>query len=169
MVSKMEGVMKRVLAVLLALGAGCSQQPDDGARAGEQAMKGAEKPKIECSDCESVAVPEASLPASEAEWKKKLTAEQFHILRQRGTERPYTGAYLHHKEDGIYACAGCGQALYDSKTKYDSCGWPSFWDAIPDTVATRNDGGSVEAICSRCEGHLGHIFDDGPKPTGKRH
>ena len=77
---------------------------------------------------------------------------------------------LHHKEDGLYACAGCGQPLYDSRTKYDSCGWPSFWDALPGAVATRDDGsGAPEAICSRCKGHLGHIFDDGPPPTGKRH
>jgi peptide-methionine (R)-S-oxide reductase len=162
--------MKRVAVILLALGAGCSQRPEEGQARGEEPMAGPKaKPKIECSDCETPAVAESSLPATDAEWKKKLTAEQFYILRQRGTERPYTGEYLHHAGDGQYACAGCGQALYDSKTKYDSCGWPSFWDALPGAVATRNDGGSVEAVCSRCEGHLGHIFDDGPKPTGKRH
>ncbi len=127
-------------------------------------MKG--KPKIECADCESPAIPESALPASEAEWKNKLSPEVFQILRQRGTEPSYTGKYLKHKEDGIYSCAGCGQALYDSKTKYDSCGWPSFWDALPGTVVKHAD---LEATCSRCNGHLGHIFDDGPPPTGKRH
>lgn len=125
--------------------------------------------KVECSDCVSAPVALEKLPASEAEWKKRLTPEQFYILRQRGTERSGSGAYLHHTGDGVYACAGCGQPLYDSKTKYDACGWPSFWDALPGAVGTRNDGGSVEAVCSRCEGHLGHIFDDGPPPTGKRH
>ena len=128
-----------------------------------------DRPKIECVGCESTPISESKLPATEAEWKKKLTPEQFTILRQRGTEPSGSGKYLHHTDDGIYVCAGCGQPLYDSKTKYDACGWPSFWDALPSAVATRNDGGSVEAICSRCQGHLGHIFDDGPKPTGKRH
>jgi peptide-methionine (R)-S-oxide reductase len=136
---------------------------------GESAMKDGSE-KIRCADCETPAVPESQLPATEEEWKKRLTPAQFYILRRRGTEPPYSGAYLHHKEDGIYACAGCGQPLYDSRTKYDSCGWPSFWDALPGAVATRDDGsGAPEAICSRCEGHLGHIFDDGPPPTGKRH
>ena len=123
--------------------------------------------KPHCADCESTpALDAASLPKSEDEWRKKLTQEQFYILRQKGTENPGTGAYLHHTKDGIYACAGCGQHLYDSKTKYDACGWPSFWDALPGTVNKHPD---LEATCSRCGGHLGHIFDDGPKPTGKRH
>jgi peptide-methionine (R)-S-oxide reductase len=127
-----------------------------------------EKRKFDCVGCDSPGVPESALPASEAEWKSRLTPEQFHVLRQGGTERPYTGKYLRHKADGLYACAGCGQALYDSKTKYDACGWPSFWDALPGAVATREDG-AVEAVCSRCGGHLGHIFPDGPPPTGLRH
>ena len=105
---------------------------------------------------------------SEAEWRKKLTFPQFHILRQKGTELAYTGEYLHHKADGIYACAGCGQPLYDSRTKYDACGWLSFREGLSGAVVTRADG-AVEAVCSRCGGHLGHIFDDGPPPTGKRH
>jgi peptide-methionine (R)-S-oxide reductase len=152
-----------VAAVALVLAA-CSQRPDG--KPEEQDMKSA-KPQIPCTDCDSTpALDAASLPKNEEEWKKKLTADQFFILRQKGTERPYTGAYLHHKEDGIYACAGCGQHLYDSKTKYDSCGWPSYWDALPGAVDKHPD---LEATCSRCGGHLGHIFDDGPKPTGKRH
>jgi peptide-methionine (R)-S-oxide reductase len=156
--------MMRALAAVLAVTlAGCSRPPDS--RSQEQEMKATKKP--ECADCASTpALEEASLPRSEAEWKKKLTPEQFHILRQKGTETPYKGAYLHHKEDGVYACAGCGQVLYDSKTKYDACGWPSFWDAMPGAVDSHPDR---EATCSRCGGHLGHIFDDGPKPTGKRH
>jgi peptide-methionine (R)-S-oxide reductase len=128
------------------------------------------KPDIKCVGCEQdKPVPEAALPKTEEEWKKKLTPDQYYILRRRGTEPAYTGEYLKHKEDGIYACAGCGQPLYDSKTKYDSCGWPSFWDAIPGAVGTHGDRGAVEAVCSRCDGHLGHIFDDGPPPTGRRH
>ena len=124
--------------------------------------------EIECSSCESEAVDESALPATEEAWKEKLSAEQFRVLRRRGTEPANSGTYLNHQGDGIYACAGCGQPLYDSKTKYDACGWPSFYDAIPGAIVTRNDG-AVEAICSRCEGHLGHVFDDGPPPTGKRH
>ena len=89
-----------------------------------------------------------TLPASESEWKKKLTPEQFYILRQKGTEQPYTGKLLNHKGDGFYACAGCGQKLYDSKTKYDSCGWPSFWDAIPGAVDKHPD---LEATCSQVQ------------------
>jgi peptide-methionine (R)-S-oxide reductase len=152
-----------VAAWVVSLAAACSRPPDSASQ--EQAMEESMKPH--CADCESTpALDAAALPKSEDEWKKKLTTEQFYILRQKGTERPYTGAYLNHKEDGIYACAGCGQHLYDSKTKYDSCGWPSFWDALPGTVKKHPD---LEATCSRCGGHLGHIFDDGPKPTGKRH
>ena len=128
-----------------------------------------EKRKIDCVGCDTPGVPAESLPASEAEWRTRLSPEQFYVLRQRGTEPPYTGALLHHKVDGLYLCAGCGQPLYDSKTKYDACGWPSFWDALPGAVATRDDGGAVEAVCSRCSGHLGHVFDDGPAPTFKRH
>lgn len=154
-----------LLGAFLVAAAGCS--PSNGRQKGEQAMKSDRK--IECSDCETPAIPESALPATEADWKKKLTPEQFYILRQRGTEPSYSGKYLNHKADGLYACAGCGQVLYDSKTKYDSCGWPSFWDAVPGAVATQGDHGAVEAICSRCKGHLGHIFDDGPPPTGKRH
>lgn len=125
--------------------------------------------EIECAGCDTPGKPEAALPATEGEWRKRLSNEQFYVLRQGGTERPYSGLYLHHQADGIYACGGCGQALYDSKTKYDACGWPSFWDAIPGSVGMRSDSGAVEAVCSRCSGHLGHIFDDGPPPTGKRH
>jgi len=135
-----------------------------GRSSGDTAMK--PKSKIECVDCNTPALPASALPASEDEWKKKLTPEQFYILRQKGTEHPYTGKLLGHKGDGFYACAGCGQKLYDSKTKYDSCGWPSFWDALPGAVVKHPD---LEATCSRCGGHLGHIFNDGPPPTGKRH
>jgi peptide-methionine (R)-S-oxide reductase len=158
-------MMRTTMAAALVLALAACSPPADPKKSEEQGMKPA--PKIECTDCDATpALAADALPKSEDEWKKKLTAEQFFILRQKGTEKPYTGAYLHHKEDGVYACAGCGQHLYDSKTKYDSCGWPSFWDAIPGTVVKHSD---LEATCSRCAGHLGHIFDDGPPPTGKRH
>lgn len=111
----------------------------------------------------------------ESEWKKQLTPTQYEILRQKATERPFTGEYVHHKADGTYACAACGQELFGSETKFDSgSGWPSFYDAIDKSkVELRPDHSHgmerVEVLCRRCGGHLGHLFPDGPKPTGQRY
>ena len=172
----MTGTWRVVAGLLCAAGvAGCT-----GGSPGEAAPRaGVEEADVAkakttpagfiCTDCVSEATPLEQLPATEAEWKARLSKERFTILRQRGTEPSGSGAYLHHAADGTYACAGCGQPLYDAKTKYDACGWPSFWDALPGAVGTHGDGGAVEAVCSRCDGHLGHVFDDGPAPTGKRH
>ena len=111
---------------------------------------------------------------SEAEWKKRLTPQQFAVLRQQATERPFSSPLNAEKRTGLFACRGCGNALYASRTKYDSgTGWPSFWDAIPGAVGTATDRKLIyprtEVHCADCGGHLGHIFDDGPPPTGKRH
>jgi peptide-methionine (R)-S-oxide reductase len=112
---------------------------------------------------------------SEHEWKQILTPEQYHILREKGTEMAFTGQYWKHKEDGTYVCAGCGQELFTSKTKFDSgTGWPSFWDAVDKSKVELKDDFSygmhrVEVVCSRCGGHLGHVFPDGPRPTGLRY
>ncbi len=112
---------------------------------------------------------------SEKEWKKELNEEQFKILRKKGTEPPFTGKYYKHKENGLYHCAGCKNPLFSSKKKYDSgCGWPSFYDSIEkDKIRTKKDISQgmirTEIICNNCGGHLGHIFDDGPSPTGKRY
>jgi peptide-methionine (R)-S-oxide reductase len=112
---------------------------------------------------------------SEAEWREELTPEQFEVCRQQGTERPFTGEYNACKRDGIYRCACCGNALFDSGAKYDSgTGWPSFTQPIGDaSVSTREDRsrGSVrtEVICASCDAHLGHVFPDGPPTTGKRY
>jgi peptide-methionine (R)-S-oxide reductase len=112
---------------------------------------------------------------SEAEWRKELTPEQYHILREKGTERAFTGAYFNTKEKGKYLCAACGTELFSSETKYDSgTGWPSFWAPISDSnVATEEDRSfgmrRTEVHCAKCGGHLGHIFDDGPDPTGLRY
>jgi peptide-methionine (R)-S-oxide reductase len=112
---------------------------------------------------------------SEEEWKRVLTPEQYHVLREKGTERAFTGKYWKTKEKGIYRCAGCGQPLFSSDTKFDSgSGWPSFWAPISDdAVETAPDLGMgmvrTEVKCSRCGGHLGHVFDDGPRPTGLRY
>ena len=112
---------------------------------------------------------------SEAEWKKLLTSEQYHVLREEGTERAFTGELLKNKEHGVYRCAACGNDLYHSSHKFDSgTGWPSYYQAIAEeNVSTRVDrnffSSRNELICSRCESHLGHVFDDGSPPTGKRH
>ncbi len=111
---------------------------------------------------------------SDAQWRKKLTAEQYRILRKAGTERPYSSPLDKEKRAGTFVCAGCGNALYSSKTKFDSgTGWPSFWKALPGGIATSTDYKigfpRTEAHCADCGGHQGHIFNDGPKPTGKRH
>lgn len=109
---------------------------------------------------------------TEAEWKKILSPEAYRVLREKGTQAPYQGDYHPRKEIGIYRCAGCNLDLYDSRTKFDSgTGWPSFWKPIAGHVIEKTDadGERVEVLCARCDGHLGHVFDDGPKPTGLRY
>lgn len=111
---------------------------------------------------------------SEDKWKKKLTKEQYHVLREKGTEMPFTGKYWNNKEKGMYVCAACGAKLFSSDTKFDSgCGWPSFWEpASEKNVELKTDINygmiRTEVLCKKCQGHLGHVFDDGPRPTGKR-
>lgn len=111
---------------------------------------------------------------TDAEWRSRLTANQYAILREDGTERPFTSPLLHEKRKGIFACAGCGNDLFSSATKFDSgTGWPSFWAPLDNAVNTHVDRsyGMVRTAvtCHRCDGHLGHVFDDGPKPTGLRY
>lgn len=111
---------------------------------------------------------------NEDELKKKLTPEQYKVLREKGTEMPGTGKYLHEKKDGTYKCAACGNPLFSSDTKFDSgTGWPSFDEALPGAVEFVKDGshsmGRTEVVCANCKSHLGHIFDDGPTKTGKRY
>jgi peptide-methionine (R)-S-oxide reductase len=115
------------------------------------------------------------LQLNEKEWKARLEPEKFRILRQKGTEPAFDNEYFNYKEAGMYICAGCGLPLFSSETKYDSgTGWPSFWQPLfPENVSYHDDWKlfvhRTEVLCSRCEGHLGHVFDDGPKPTGKRY
>lgn len=124
--------------------------------------------------------PQAPIPVGEKlmlsddEWKKKLTPEQFRVLREGGTERAWTGALLENKKPGTYRCGGCGAPLFESATKYDSgSGWPSFHSALGGRVEEKVDTGHgmirTEVLCSRCGGHLGHKFPDGPRPTGERY
>ncbi|GAB3676607.1 peptide-methionine (R)-S-oxide reductase MsrB [Halopiger thermotolerans] len=114
------------------------------------------------------------LPESDAEWRERLSDEEYRILREAGTEAPFSGEYVDHKEDGSYACAACGAELFDSETKFESgCGWPSFYDVDEEKVETRLDTSHgmrrTEVLCANCGGHLGHVFEDGPEPTGKRY
>ena len=111
---------------------------------------------------------------SEDFWEKKLTSEEFYVLRKKGTEKPFSGKLLYNKKKGIYTCAACGNRLFDSKTKFDSgTGWPSFSDAKKDSVKLKRDFSLIiprtEILCAKCGSHLGHVFNDGPKPTGKRY
>lgn len=115
-----------------------------------------------------------TIDKTDQEWRAELTPEQYEVLRQKGTERPFTGKYWNAKDDGTYVCAGCGNELFASNTKFESaCGWPSFYDAKPGTVAMHEDNSlgmrRTEVTCAQCGGHLGHIFPDGPKPTGQRY
>ncbi|MFB6218230.1 MAG: peptide-methionine (R)-S-oxide reductase MsrB [Halobacteriaceae archaeon] len=114
------------------------------------------------------------IPQTDEEWKEVLTEEEYRVLREQGTEPKFSGDLLDVKADGTFTCAGCGAELFDSEAKFDSgSGWPSFSDAKEGAVEFREDRSHgmvrTEVVCARCEGHLGHVFEDGPEPTGKRY
>ena len=112
---------------------------------------------------------------SEKEWRESLTSKEFHILREKGTEPPFSGKFVYNKEKGLYVCSGCENELFSSENKFDSgSGWPSFWDVVSSSKVELKPDYShgmrrIEVLCSKCGSHLGHLFDDGPKPTGKRY
>jgi len=112
---------------------------------------------------------------TETDWEAELSPEQFRVLRQCGTEPPFTGKYVRHNEKGTYVCAGCGNDLFTSDTKFESdSGWPSFWDQLSEDSVERKVDTShgmkrIEVVCKKCGSHLGHVFDDGPNPTGLRY
>jgi peptide-methionine (R)-S-oxide reductase len=119
-------------------------------------------------------IDEKDMPKNEDGWKEKLTPEQYAVLREKGTEAPFTGALLHEERQGNYTCAACGNPLFSSDTKFDSgTGWPSFDEALPGATKLIEDSSHgmrrTEVVCARCGSHLGHIFDDGPTETGKRY
>jgi peptide-methionine (R)-S-oxide reductase len=163
----------RLLCGLLCLGflgavAGCSRG------GGESSAFAAEKkgPDTMSADTKTSG---AALPKTNAEWKKVLTPDQYRVLREKGTEAPFSGEYAKCDKEGVYHCAACGAALFKSDTKFDAgCGWPSFWEAIDRSKIETVDDYShfmhrIEVKCKNCGGHLGHVFDDGPQPTGLRY
>lgn len=159
---------------------GCGRETSD---AGQSSPAPEQKPAAETTTHQNPRTHTMTEPTAENEkvqltdeqWRQRLTPEQYRITRQKGTERAFSGDYWNTKDEGVYLCVACGQALYSSDTKFNSgTGWPSYWQAVASNAVTTETDQTLgmvrtEALCSRCGSHLGHIFDDGPAPTGKRH
>jgi len=165
-----------VLSALLALGISCAPKPDaPPAESSKSEASRPEVPKLAERPAEGDTRVKNPMGLSDEEWKKRLTPEEYMVCRQQGTEHPGTGKLLHYKGDGIFVCAACGNPLFDSKAKFESgTGWPSFFQPLSkEAVLERGDlthgMTRVEVNCSKCGSHLGHVFDDGPQPTGLRY
>jgi len=158
----------RLICLLLLAGALVSDPPQE---AGRKAEKATVKVKIEGGEKRM----DEKIVKTDEEWRRMLTPEQYYILRQKGTERAFTGEYWNNHEDGTYLCAACEQELFEAEHKYDSgSGWPSFWQPVRKEAVKEHDDLTlfmrrVELVCSRCDSHLGHVFEDGPEPTGLRY
>lgn len=154
------------LLLAVALAAGCNASHTTDVTTSATTSSPAPAPEQPMND---------KITKSDEEWRKELTPEQYAVLRQKGTERAFTGAYWNTKDKGIYRCAGCGEVLFQSDTKFDSgCGWPSFYapnssNVVAETTDNSHSMQRTEVLCLKCGGHLGHVFDDGPQPTGLRY
>lgn len=158
-------------AALAFVSCGCSGSPE-----GAQPEGGAADPSAPAEKTEEQVknLTKDELPRTEAEWKKLLTEDEYYVLREKGTEERYSGTYVDFKKSGTYHCAACGNPVFRSEAKYNSqTGWPSFWRAIEGSITTETDRGWImtrtEVLCARCGSHLGHVFEDGPRPTGLRY
>ncbi len=162
-------MIRIIMAALLVLALAAFHQESDKSRANKDRAK---NDRVTRKEEKSMG---EKIVKTDEEWKKILTSEEYYILRQKGTERPFSGRYWNNHEDGVYLCAGCQQELFSSETKYESgSGWPSFWQPVRQGAVAEHDDDSlfmrrVELVCSRCDAHLGHVFEDGPEPTGLRY